>query len=100
MKEINGDIFDTFMQNVEEPVLVLFGADWCQPCKRFKPVFEWSAKHNRHVTHVYANVDTLSKQTLAEYDVMSVPRLVMVNANSKRIVENSYQAILEEVQNV
>ena len=100
MKEIHGDIFDTFMHNVEEPVLVLFGADWCGPCKRFKPVFEWSAKKNKHVTHVYANVDTLSKQTLAAYDIMSVPSLVLVSDSVRRKIDNSYEAILKEVQNV
>jgi putative thioredoxin len=55
----------------EQPVIVDFWADWCQPCKTLTPVLE-EAVTGRDVT--LAKVDVEANQALArEYDVSGIP---------------------------
>ena len=55
----------------EQPVLVDFWADWCQPCKKLTPVLE-EAVEGRDVA--LAKVDVEANKALArEYDVSGIP---------------------------
>ncbi len=59
------------------PVLVEFGADWCQPCKQLEPVLrqlwdQWGEK----VRMVQVNVDD-SLNLTQTYGVMSVPTVIL-----------------------
>jgi putative thioredoxin len=55
----------------EQPVLVDFWADWCQPCKTLTPVLEEAVK-DRGV--VLAKVDVEANKALArEYDIAGIP---------------------------
>lgn len=44
-------------------VLVDFWADWCQPCKRFAPVYEKASNANPEIT--FAKLDTEANQDVA-----------------------------------
>ena len=55
----------------EQPVLVDFWADWCQPCKKLTPVLE-EAVEGRDV--VLAKVDVDANKSLArEYGIAGIP---------------------------
>lgn len=56
-------------------VLVDFWADWCGPCKRFKPIFEKAAE--THPDIVFAKVDTEANRDLAaQLQIQSIPTLM------------------------
>jgi putative thioredoxin len=55
----------------EQPVIVDFWADWCQPCKVLTPVLEEAVK-DRNVA--LAKVDVEANKSLAdEYDISGIP---------------------------
>ena len=55
----------------EQPVLVDFWADWCQPCKTLTPVLEEAVK-DRDVALVKVDVDS-NKALAREYDISGIP---------------------------
>jgi putative thioredoxin len=62
---------EVIRRSAEQPVLVDFWAEWCQPCKTLTPVLE-SAVEGREV--VLAKVDVDANKALArEYDVSGIP---------------------------
>jgi thioredoxin-like negative regulator of GroEL len=67
MKILNEATFNSAIQG-ERFVFVLFGAEWCQPCKDFKVLLEASKLPGSY----YVDVDKC--QTLArDHNVKSVP---------------------------
>jgi putative thioredoxin len=85
----------------EQPVLVDFWADWCQPCKQLTPVLE-EAVQGRDV--VLAKVDVDSNKALArEYGIAGIPA-VKAFKNGRVVAEfvgaktrTSVDAFLDEV---
>lgn len=68
---------EQFEQTVsaEGITLVDFWADWCQPCKRFAPVFEEASETHPDIT--FAKVDTESEQELAQQlQITAIPTLM------------------------
>lgn len=68
---------EQFEQTVsaEGITLVDFWADWCQPCKRFAPVFEEASETHPDIT--FAKVDTEAEQRLsAAAGISSIPTLM------------------------
>lgn len=60
----------------ELPVVVLFGASWCQPCKALKPLLEELAGvHADKVKVVSADVDQAARASQAN-GVRGVPTLI------------------------
>jgi putative thioredoxin len=62
---------DVIRRSDEQPVIVDFWADWCQPCKKLTPVLE-EAVADRDV--VLAKVDVDANKALArEYGIAGIP---------------------------
>lgn len=78
MIELTSENLCEFITNSREPVLIEFGADWCQPCKRLEPELEkladeWAGK----IQLAHINVDH-EPDIAAQYMVMGVPTVVLI----------------------
>ena len=62
---------EVIRRSEEQPVLVDFWADWCQPCKKLTPVLE-EAVRDRAVTLVKVDVEA-NKALAREYDISGIP---------------------------
>ena len=74
--QITKDNFTSEVQTAQTPVLLDFGAEWCQPCKKLAPVVEKLAQQYAGKLKV-GYVDVGVSQNLAmEFRVMNVPTLL------------------------
>lgn len=64
-----------------------FTADWCNPCKRLKPLIEEYIKLHPDIKYVLVDVDT-KFETAEDYNIMSVPTLVVLE-DGKQIGRSS-----------
>ena len=80
--KISKDDFKKEVLEESQKVLIDFYADWCGPCKMLAPVVEAVAKENIDTKVVKVNVD--EEQELAmEYNIMSIPTLVVIKAGKE-----------------
>lgn len=70
--------------------LLHFTADWCQPCKKIKPVIESYLLENPYVQYVQIDVDK-DHDTTSDYAVRSVPTLIVLEDNE---VVNRHSGII------
>jgi thioredoxin 1 len=75
--EINEEDFQSQVLDAEGPVLVDFGATWCNPCKMLDPIVDdlaadWAAS----VKFVKVDVDS-NPMVAMTYQVMGVPTLLL-----------------------
>src|SRR5262245_60794991 len=69
---------DTFRDTVtkEGIVLVDWWAEWCGPCRAFKPIFEAASEKHQDVT--FAKIDTDAQQELAgAFEIRSIPTVML-----------------------
>ena len=65
-------------------VIVDFHAEWCQPCKRFTPVFEEAAKtYAGKVQFVSVDVD-LHRQLADSLQISSIPAVLFIKPDGQR----------------
>ena len=57
--------------------LIHFTADWCNPCKKIKPIIESYILGNSDLEYTQVNVDEKPEVTM-EYAVRSVPTLIVL----------------------
>jgi thioredoxin 1 len=92
MVEVNLENFDSEVIKSDKPVVVDFSAAWCGPCKRMKPNVEQFAESSVDVKVVYADVDGL-QDILPEYDIVSVPTIVLFNDGKEVKRKSGYMSV-------
>lgn len=76
--------------------LIVFHADWCQPCQQYKPVVsEFEDSFEGQVERV--NIDR-SPRTTEAYDIKSVPTTVLENEDGDELSRLSGVKTLPELQ--
>lgn len=76
MKEINSAAFPQEVLQSELPVLVVFFAEWCGPCRMLSPVMqELSVKYEGKVKFVKLNVDH-APELANSFGINSIPALL------------------------
>lgn len=64
-------------------VFITFMADWCQPCKRMKPLVDELEQENPDIEFVRISIDTEEGSTLAQhFGVRSVPFFALTKDGS------------------
>jgi thioredoxin 1 len=85
MTNLTKETFDSHI-NQDGLNLVLFGADWCTPCQRLKPIVEQLADKYKDVANS-GFVDVDAQPGLTEhYSVRGIPALLFFKAG--KIVES------------
>ena len=75
--EVTDNNFQAEVLESEQPVLVDFWAPWCGPCRVIAPTLEELAEERGEKLRVVKlNVDE-NQMTSAQYDVMSIPTLLL-----------------------
>ena len=76
LPEVTDTNFQAEVLESETPVLVDFWAPWCGPCRIIAPSLEELNDEIDNFRVVKLNVDE-NQQTAAQYDVMSIPTLIV-----------------------
>ena len=74
--EVTDSNFQVEVLESETPVLVDFWAPWCGPCRVIAPSLEEINEEQENLRVVKLNVDD-NQQTAANYDVMSIPTIIL-----------------------
>ncbi|MBI3159521.1 MAG: thioredoxin [Chloroflexi bacterium] len=75
--EINEEDFQSQVLDAAGPILVDFGATWCNPCKMLDPIVdELAADWAANVKFVKVDVDS-NPMVAMNYQVMGVPTLLL-----------------------
>ncbi|MGD9129576.1 MAG: thioredoxin [Candidatus Woesebacteria bacterium] len=84
---LNDDNFKQSIQKAGKPVMVDFYADWCGPCQMAAPIIDKLAdEYKDKIMIVKVNVDE-NQTTAKEYGVMSIPTVIIFEADGKKIKE-------------
>ena len=83
--EVDDERFNAEVLQSGLPVVVEFGATWCQPCKHIEPLLEQLSKEDWHgkVRLVKVDVDESVNLTM-RYQVMSVPTVILFSDGEQR----------------
>jgi thioredoxin 1 len=77
LPEVTDGTFESDVLRSPQPVLVEFGAEWCQPCRQLDPILreiadEWQGRLRLATLDIDANTATTMR-----YGVMGVPTLIL-----------------------
>ena len=76
MRDISAGEFEKEVLQAEGVVLVDFNAEWCGPCRMFKPILGAFAKQHQDVKMVSVDIDD-DADLAEEYRVSTIPCLVV-----------------------
>jgi len=85
LKYVYDEDFNNRVRHTNKPTVVLFKADWCGPCKEFKPTVEKLAERIPQVDFVQIDLDDgnpVEGETSViaqELNIRTVPSLVLFN---------------------
>ena len=83
MKEVTtlNEVANSIERNPK--TLIVFYADWCGPCKVYKPVYERLERNFPDINVLRVNVDN-AMEISRTYGVRGVPYSIMVNDGKKK----------------
>jgi thioredoxin 1 len=82
----------------EKPVVVKFGAPWCNPCRKLEPFFVQWAANNPDANYVTINTDK-APQLTQDFKIVSIPKIVVIYKGKMiRLESNSEAAILQAIE--
>lgn len=87
---------DNFKHTIEHNpfVIVLFTADWCDPCKTFEPIFNAQASNQPDI--VFGTVNVEDEPFIAEYfNIQQVPAMLAIRAT---IIVDGIHGLLNAVE--
>lgn len=77
LQQINSASFESEVLKAEKPVLLEFGAVWCQPCRILEPVLEdLAGEWGERVKVAKLDVDEAAQITM-NYQILSVPTTML-----------------------
>lgn len=96
------EVIDNVEKAFNGKSIVYFTATWCQPCKLIKPQFAKAGTIDKENNYYVVDVDNTSQEYLNEYNIMSVPQILILNDGKliHRVEGRTSDEILEEVSNV
>ena len=102
--EVTLDSFESFV-STQGTVLLDCWAEWCPPCRAFKPIFEAAAKKYPDVT--FGSLNTVDEQVLAtELQISSIPTImafrdgVLVYREPGAMNASNFSKLIEAVQDL
>jgi thioredoxin 1 len=60
--------------------IIHFTAEWCNPCKKIKPIIDSFLENRSDINYILVDVDAHIEKA-REYSVLSVPTLLFVKEN-------------------
>jgi thioredoxin 1 len=72
---LNKDNIDGFLES-KQVIVVYFWAEWCAPCKGFKPVFNRVAAKESEVLFGTVDIDA-QKELAQDFHIRSVPTIMV-----------------------
>lgn len=89
---LNKSNFKSFVE--DHPfVVVLFTADWCDPCKQFEPIFETEAARHDELVFGKVNIDD-SADITDFFNIQHAPTLLAIR--DQIIVDGAHGAMTTE----
>ena len=74
---ITKETFETEVLKSNKPVIVVFYAVWCGPCKMIAPILDEIAAEREDIKFCKINVDE-EPELAARYQVVSIPSLFVI----------------------
>ena len=93
MKDYGLDEMDLLTNN-KSTTVVLFYADWCQYCSRFKPIFEETMKKtNPKILAAGVKINDDDNPLWDKYNINAVPTLISFSNNSIKSRRNAKMGV-------
>ncbi|MBI4859887.1 MAG: thioredoxin family protein [Candidatus Riflebacteria bacterium] len=101
--KITKDNYTAEVKSASIPVVLEFGGEWCQPCKKMLPIMEELAlRYAGRMKVGYVDVG-LSRDVASEFKVMTLPTILFLKAGTvvRQLVgarsKDELEAVVEEV---